>query len=119
MHSRASIVEDYNKIWLDIHSPVLTYGDAPEPEPETTSNDEVTTGGSCLPDQLDALPDVNVTPHIAILCGNAEQCPRAWRCCQSCVAGEGDQEDCAGYAICRRVKEESEEEVEGEFIAGK
>ena len=93
---------------------MLTYGDAPEPE--TTPDDDVITGGSCLPDQLDALPDVTVTPHIAILCRNSAQCPRDWRCCQKCVAGEGGQEDCAGYAICRRVKEESMEEVVGELI---
>ncbi|KAK2176284.1 hypothetical protein NP493_673g02022 [Ridgeia piscesae] len=29
---KASVVQDYNKIWLGIESPVLTYGDAP-PEP--------------------------------------------------------------------------------------
>lgn len=87
---------------------MLTYGDAP-PAPAPELPGEVASGGSCLPDGLEALPAVDVAPGIAILCGSAEQCPCGWRCCQQCSEGEGGMEVCSGYAICRKPKEELEE----------
>lgn len=115
---KASVVQDYNKIWLGIESPVLTYGDAPpEPEGEAGAAGELASGGSCLPESLDALPAVDVVPGVAILCGSFEQCPRNWRCCQQCSLGEDGQEVCAGYAICRKPKKEEKDSAESDEIA--
>ena len=109
MSCRASVVQDYGKIWLGIESPVLTYGDAPpEPEPEAAGG-ELATGGSCLPDGLEALPEVSDVAGVAILCGSYEQCPCGWRCCQTCSVGEDGEETCVGYAICRKPKEADED----------
>lgn len=109
---RATVVENYGKIWLGIQSSVLTYGDAPEPESEAAEG-EIATGGSCLPDGLEALPAVDTMPGVAILCGNFTQCPCGWRCCQQCSLDEDGLELCAGYAICRKpMEKESAEDAD-------